>query len=73
MRLEVGMPTDVAILAIGQSPVSRRVTTCGVLTGFDWTCQELKFGWFDNNQLLVYVAPTPDGRGAVNSWVVRQD
>jgi hypothetical protein len=24
----------------------------------------------DGNQLLVYIAPTPDGRGAVNSWAL---
>ena len=29
-----------------------------------------RFGCCENNQLLVYIAPTPDGRGAVNSWAV---
>jgi hypothetical protein len=32
----------------------------------------MKFGCCENNQLLVYIAPTPDGRGAVNSWAVRK-
>jgi hypothetical protein len=70
MRLEVGMPTDVAVLAIGSAPVSGEVKSCGVAAGFEWPCQVLKFGCCDNNQLLVYIAPTPDGRGAVNSWAV---
>jgi hypothetical protein len=72
MRLAVGMPTDVAILAVGSTPIYSQVESCGVLTGFVWTCELLRFGWFDNNQLLVYIAPTPDGRGAVNSWTVRK-
>src|SRR5271167_4553078 len=42
------------------------------LAGYEWTCQLLKFGWWENNQLLVYIAQTPDGRGAVNSWSVRK-
>jgi hypothetical protein len=28
------------------------------------------FGCCEGNQLLVYIAPTPDGRGAVNSWAL---
>ncbi len=72
MRLAVGMPTDVAILAIGSAPMSAEVKSCGVLAGYEWPCQVLKFGWWENNQLLVYIAPTPDGRGAVNSWSVRR-
>jgi hypothetical protein len=27
-------------------------------------------GCCEGNQLIVYIAPTPDGRGAVNSWSV---
>jgi hypothetical protein len=71
MRLEVGMPTDVAILVIGSPPVSGEVKSCGIAAGYEWPCQLLKFGCCAN-QLLVYVAPTPDGRGAVNSWAVRK-
>ena len=70
MRLQVGMPTDAAILAIGSPPVSDEAKSCGVLAGFEWPCQVLRFGCCENNQLLVYIAPTPDGRGAVNSWAV---
>jgi hypothetical protein len=72
MKLAVGMPTDVAILLIGSEPVSGQATSCGILAGYEWTCQLMKFGWWENNQLLVYIAPTPDGRGAVNSWSVRK-
>jgi hypothetical protein len=71
MKLGVGMPTDVAVLIIGSGPVSSQVKSCGVLTGYVWTCQLLIFGSSENNQLLVYIMPTPDGRGAVNSWSVR--
>lgn len=70
MRLQVGMPTDVAILAIGSPPVSGETKSCGVAAGFEWPCQLLRFGCCGDNQLLVYIAPTPDGRGAVNSWSV---
>jgi hypothetical protein len=70
MRLAVGMPTDVAILIIGSAPVSAEVKSCGILAGYEWPCQVLKFGCCEGNQLLVYIAPTPDGRGAVNSWGV---
>ncbi len=71
MKLAVGMPTDVAILVIGSAPVSGEAMNCGILAGYEWPCQLLKFGWWDN-QLLVYIAATPDGRGAVNSWSVRK-
>jgi hypothetical protein len=72
MRLEVGMSTDVAILAIGSAPISGQAMSCGIAAGYEWPCQLLKFGCCENNQLLVYIAPTPDGRGAVNSWAVRK-
>ncbi len=71
MKLGVGMPTDVAILTIGSQPASSAIKSCGVLTAFVWTCQLLTFGSSESNQLLVYIMPTPDGRGAVNSWSVR--
>ena len=70
MRLQVGMPTDVAMLAIGSAPISGQAMTCGLAAGYEWLCQLLKFGCCENNRLLVYIAPTPDGRGAVNSWSV---
>ena len=72
MKLEVGMPTEVAIAVIGWAPASADVRSCGVLAGYEWTCQALKFGCCETNQLIVYIAPTPDGRGAVNSWSVRR-
>jgi hypothetical protein len=72
MRLAVGMPLDVAILAIGSAPVSGEVKSCGIAAGYEWPCEVVKFGCCENNQLLVYVALTPDGRGAVNSWAVRK-
>jgi hypothetical protein len=72
MRLAVGMPTNVAILAIGSAPVSAETKSCGVAAGYAWTCQIMKFGCCENNQLLVYIAETPDGLGAVNSWTLRK-
>src|SRR5271167_2468936 len=59
MKLAVGMPTDVAILVIGSAPVSGEAMNCGILAGYEWPCQKLKFGWWENNQLLVYIAATP--------------
>lgn len=70
MRLAVGMPADIAIHVIGSAPVSMHATSCGVLTGFEWPCQVMKFGCCEGNQLLVYISPSPDGRGAVNSWAL---
>jgi hypothetical protein len=72
MKLAVGMPTDVAVLIIGSAPVSSQVMSCGILAGYEWTCELMRFGWRQDNQLLVYIAQTPDGRGAVNSWSVRK-
>ena len=72
MKLAVGMPTDVAVLLIGSTPVSAEAKSCGIAAGYEWPCQLLKFGCCESNQLLVYIAPTPDGRGAVNSWAVRK-
>jgi hypothetical protein len=70
MRLAVGMPRDVAILRIGWTPISSQVTTCGVLAGDANPCEVLKFGMYDNNQLLVYLAPTAGGYSVVTSWTV---
>jgi len=72
MKLQVGMPTDVAIAVIGWAPASAEVKSCGVLAGYEWPCQKLTFGCCESNQLLVFIAPSPDGRGAVNSWSVRR-
>jgi hypothetical protein len=69
-QLAVGMPTDVAILLTGTTPVSAEAKSCGVAGGYEWPCQVLTFGCCEGNQLIVYIAPTPDGRGAVNSWSV---
>jgi hypothetical protein len=70
MGLVVGMPTDIAIQVIGWAPVSTKATTCGIAAGYEWPCQVLKFGCCEGNQLLVYIAPSPDGRGAVNGWAL---
>jgi hypothetical protein len=70
MKLAVGMPTDVAILMMRSRPVSAEAKSCGVAGGYEWPCQVLTFGCCEGNQLIVYIAPTPDGRGAVNSWSV---
>jgi len=70
MRLQVGMPADIAILIAGAPPHSAEAKSCGVATGYEWPCQVLTFGCCEGNQLIVYIAPTPDGRGAVNSWSV---
>src|ERR1700722_6530658 len=70
MKLAVGMPTDVAILIVGSRPVSSKATSCGVLGGEEWPCDVLKFGCCEGNQLVVFIAPTPDGRGAGNSWAL---
>src|ERR1700677_5313291 len=67
MKLAVGMPTDVAILIVGSRPVSSKATNCGVLAGEERPCDELKFGCCEANELGVYIAPTPHGRGAVHS------
>lgn len=72
MRLAIGMPLDVAILRIGWAPISGQTTTCGVLAAAESPCEVLKFGAFENNQLLVYVVPTDDGHSVVSSWVVRK-
>ena len=72
MKLGVGMPTDVVILLAGTRPISAEAKSCGVAGGYEWPCQVLTFGCCEGNQLIVYIAPTPDGRGAVNSWSVNK-
>jgi hypothetical protein len=71
MRLAVGMPRDVAILRVGWTHITSEVTTCGVLAGYGFPCELLKFGLFGNNQLDVYLAPT-DAGAVVNSWVAHK-
>jgi hypothetical protein len=71
MRLAVGMPRDVAILRVGWTPVSSEVTTCGVLAGYGFPCEVLRFGMFSNNRLDVYLAPT-NADAVVNSWVAHK-
>jgi len=70
-RLAVGMLRDVAILRVGWTPVSSEVTTCGILAGYGFPCELLKFGVFSNNQLDVYLAPTEAG-AVVKSWVAHK-
>jgi hypothetical protein len=48
-ELAVGMPTDVATLVIGSAPVSGSVMNRGILAGYEWTCQLLKFGCYVSN------------------------
>ena len=71
MRLTVGMPREVAILRVGWTPASSEVTTCGILAGYGFPCELLKFGMFSDNQLDVYLAPT-DAGAIVNSWVAHK-
>ena len=71
LRLAPGMPEAVAILRIGYQPQWGVVENCGVLAGYEWTCQKLAFGFFDNNRLYVYLDLTT-GEPFVNSWEIRK-
>ena len=71
-QLQVGMPREIAIIAIGWSPISSQLTTCGVLTTFDSQCEVLTFGVFDNNRLYVYLVPTGHGFSVVTSWLAHK-
>ncbi len=71
-QLQVGMPREIAILAIGWSPISSQLTTCGVLTTVDSQCEALTFGVFDNNRLTVYLVPTGHGFSVVTSWLAHK-
>ena len=66
-QLQVGMPREIAIIAIGWSPISSQLTTCGVLTTVDSQCEAMTFGVFDNNRLTVYLVPTGHGYSVVTS------
>jgi hypothetical protein len=72
MRLAPGMPLDVAILRIGWAPISGQTTTCGVLSADASQCEAVTFGRYENNQLVVYVVPTDEGRPIVTSWLVHK-
>ena len=52
MKLAVGMPTDVASSSSDRNR-SAQAMSCGFLAGNEWTCQLMKFGCCENNQLLV--------------------
>lgn len=71
-QLQVGMPREIAIIAIGWSPISSQLTTCGVLTAVDSQCEALTFGVFDNNRLTVYLVPTGQGFSVVTSWLAHK-
>ena len=66
MKLAVGMPTDVAILVIGSAPVSGRGDELRNPRRIRMALPTAEIRLRGDNQLLVYIAPTPDGRGAVN-------
>ncbi len=71
-RLQVGMPREIAIIAVGWSPISSQTTTCGVLTTVDSQCEALTFGVFDNNRLIVYLVPTGRGYSVVTTWLAHK-
>jgi len=71
-RLQVGMPREVAIIAVGWSPVSSQTTTCGVLAGQDSPCEVLIFGAYGNDRLAVYLVPTGRGSSVVTSWMAHR-
>jgi hypothetical protein len=71
LRLATGMPEDVAILRIGWQPIWSEVHTCGTLGGYQWTCEKLAFGFFDNNRLYVYFDLT-SGAKIVNNWEIHK-
>lgn len=71
-RLQPGMPREIAIIAVGWSPISSQTTTCGVLAAADSPCEVLTFGVFENNRLLVYLVPTGQGFSVVTSWLAHK-
>jgi hypothetical protein len=56
MRLQVGMPADIAILLTGATPVSAQAKSCGVAGGYEWPCRVLTFGCREGNQTLPGIA-----------------
>ncbi|MGO9418445.1 hypothetical protein [Roseiarcus sp.] len=71
-RLRVGMPREIAIIAIGWSPISSQTSTCGVLMTVDSQCEVMTFGVYENNRLTVYLVPTGQGYSVVTSWLPRK-
>lgn len=71
-QLQVGMPREIAIIAVGWSPIWSQTTTCGVLAAQDSPCEVLAFGVFDNNRLYVYLVPTGQGYSVVTSWLAHK-
>jgi hypothetical protein len=71
-QLQVGMPREIAIIAVGWSPISSQTTTCGVLAADDNQCEALTFGVYDNNRLIVYLTPTGHGFSVVTSWLAHK-
>ncbi len=72
-RLQVGMPREVAIIAVGWSPVRAETSNCGVLAGADSPCEVMAFGVFDSNRLYVYLVPSGQGVSIVTSWLAHKD
>ena len=68
-QLQVGMPREIAILAVGWSPIWSQTTTCGVLAADNSPCEVMAFGVFDNNRLYIYLVPTGQGYSVVTSWL----
>ena len=71
-QLQVGMPREVAIIAIGWSPISSQTTGCGTMTTVDSQCELMTFGVYENNRLNVYLVPTGQGFSVVTSWLAHK-
>jgi len=71
-QLQVGMPREVAIIAIGSSPLFSQSSSCGVATTLDSPCEVMTFGVLDNNRLDVYLVPTGHGFSVVTSWLAHK-
>jgi hypothetical protein len=71
-RLQVGMPREIAILAVGWTPISSQTSTCGVMAMEASPCEVMTFGVFDNNRLIVYLVPTGQGFSIVSSWMAKK-
>jgi hypothetical protein len=71
-QLQVGMPREAAIIAIGWSPVSSQTSGCGVATGYNSACEVMTFGVYSNNRLDVYLVPTGQGYSVVTSWLAHK-
>ena len=54
------MGREVAILAVGWSPVYSQTSGCGVAAGYESAC-EVMTSDFSNNRLDVYLVPTGQG------------